>query len=273
MKKKYLIGNLKMNLSSKEEADQYLSVLKQETAGRHFEHVEIVVAPPFIHLDRFHRELSKGIALGAQDVFWEKEGSYTGEISPSMLKDIGVEYAIVGHSERRTYGRETDEDVAKKVHAALRSNLRPVLCVGETADERSSEKIAEVLEAQLLEPFRELSSLQAEKIIIAYEPRWAIGTDKTPDAGEILQAKVIMYRTIAASCGAAVADRIPILYGGSVKTALLERVCFEAHMDGVLVGRESLFPYEVVKMAERLESYEKEMLVAEKEKTDKKWPV
>ncbi len=270
MKKKYLIGNLKMNLSSKAEADQYLSVMKRETAGRHFEHVEIVVAPPYIHLDRFHREIPKGVALGAQDVFWEKEGSYTGEISPAMLKDVGVEYIIVGHSERRMYGRETDEDVAKKLRAALRSNLRPVLCVGETTEERASEKMAEVLEAELLEPFRDLSPLQAEKIIVAYEPRWAIGTDKTPTSGEILQARVIIYRTIAASCGAAIADRIPIIYGGSVKTALLEEVCFDSRMDGVLVGRESLFPYEVVKMAERLESHEKESLFVEKEKADRK---
>lgn len=270
MKKKYLIGNLKMNLSSKTEADQYLSVMKREMAGRHFEHVEIVAVPPFVYLDRFHRDLPKGSALGAQDVFWEKEGSYTGEISPTMLKDIGVEYAIVGHSERRMYGRETDEDIAKKVQALLRSNLRPVLCIGETADERVSGKIAEVLAMQLTEPFRDLSPLQAEKIIVAYEPRWAIGADKTPTSGEILQAKVIIYRTIAASCGTAIADRVPILYGGSVKTALLDLVCFESQMDGVLVGRESLFPYEVVKMAERLESHEKEMLVAEKEKSDKK---
>lgn len=270
MKKKYLIGNLKMNLSSKTEADQYLSVMKREMAGRHFEHVEIITVPPFIYLDRFHRDLPRGSVLGAQDVFWEKDGSYTGEISPTMLKDIGAEYAIVGHSERRMYGRETDEDIAKKVQSLLRSNLRPVLCIGETADERASGKIAEVLAMQLTEPFRGLSPLQAEKIIVAYEPRWAIGADKTPTSGEILQAKVIIYRTIAASCSTAIADRIPILYGGSVKTALLDLVCFESQMDGVLVGRESLFPYEVVKMAERLESHEKEMLVAEKEKSDKK---
>lgn len=270
MKKKYLVGNLKMNLSSKAEADQYLSVLRRETAGRHFEHVEIVVAPPCIHLDRFHRELPKSVALGAQDVFWEKEGSYTGEISSGMLKDIGSEYVIVGHSERRTYGRETDEDVAKKVHALLRSNLRPILCIGETADERAAGRIATVLEAQLAEPFRGLSPIQAEKVVVAYEPRWAIGTDKTPVSGEILQARVIIYRAIAASCGAAVADRVPILYGGSVKTTLLEEVCFDSRMDGVLVGRESLFPYEVVKMAERLETHEADELAAGREKADKK---
>jgi triosephosphate isomerase len=270
MKRKYLIGNLKMNLSSKEEADQYLSVLRREMTGRRFEHTEIVVAPPFIHLDRFHDGLPKNVALGAQDVFWGKEGSYTGEISVSMLKDVGAEYAIVGHSERRVYGGETDGMIADKVRAVLRSNLRPVLCIGETAEERSAGRIADVLETQLSGSLLDLSPLQAEKIVVAYEPRWAIGTDRIPGAEEILQAKVIIYRTLSDSCGTAVADRIPVLYGGSVKTVLLDSVCFGSQMDGVLVGRESLFPYEVVKMADRIEAHETELLVAKEGKTDKK---
>lgn len=270
MKKKYLIGNLKMNLSSKEEADQYLSVLRREITGKRFGYVEIVVAPPFIHLDRFHGGLSEGVALGAQDVFWEKDGSYTGEISASMLKSVGVEYVIVGHSERRMYGGETDEDVARKTQALLRINLHPVICVGETADERTGDRIADVLDSQLSKPLRNLSPIQAEKVVIAYEPRWAIGTDQIPTSEEILQAKVIIYRTIADLYGASVAERMPILYGGSVKAALLGEVCFNAQMDGVLVGRESLFPYEVIKMAERLETYESEIIAAEQEKADKK---
>lgn len=269
MKKNYLIGNLKMNLSSREEAEQYLSVLRREMAGRHFDHTEIVVAPPYIHLDRFQRELAKGVALAAQNVFWEKEGSYTGEISPIMLKNIGAEYVIVGHSERRTYGQETDDEIEKKVRSLLHSNLRPILCVGEAADERAAGRIADVLEAQLSGPFRELSPLQAEKLIIAYEPRWAIGTDRTPASEEVLQAKVIIYRTISSLLGAATAERIPILYGGSVKAALLEKVCFDSQMDGVLVGRESLFPYELVKMAERMETHDREALGSSEDKSGK----
>ncbi len=255
MKKRYLIGNLKMNILSVEDAEQYLSVFRREMKGKKQESTVTVIAPPFPYLERFHKELPDNARLGAQDVFWEKEGSYTGEVSSSMLKDIGVEYVIVGHSERRQYGRETDEDVAKKVQALLKGNLRPVLCIGETEDERRRGEAAAVLETQLRGSFEGLSPMQAEKMIIAYEPRWAIGTDRTPESEDILEAKVIIYRTIAAAHGAMVAERIPILYGGSVKAALLDRVCFSAQMDGVLVGRESLFPYEVAKMADIIESY------------------
>ncbi len=256
MKKRYLIGNLKMNILSVEDTEQYLSVFRREMKGKKQESTVTVIAPPFPYLERFHKELPENAALGAQDVFWEKEGSYTGEVSYPMLKDIGTEYVIVGHSERRQYGRETDEDVARKVQALLKGNLRPVICTGETEDERRRGETAAVLEAQLRGALEDLSPMQAEKILIAYEPRWAIGTDRTPESEDILEAKVIIYRMVAAAYGAAVAERIPILYGGSVKASLLDRVCFSAQMDGVLVGRESLFPYEVAKMADIIENYQ-----------------
>lgn len=256
MKKRYLIGNLKMNILSLEEAEQYLSVFRREMKGKKQEVTVTVVAPPFPYLERFHRELPDNTALGAQNVFWEKEGSYTGEVSPAMLKDLGVEYVIVGHSERRQYGRETDEDVAKKVRMLLKGNMRPVLCIGETEDERRRGETAAVLESQLRDAFEDLSPMQAEKMIVAYEPRWAIGSDRTPEPEDILEAKVIIYRMVAAAHGATIAERVPILYGGSVKASLLERVCFSAQMDGVLVGRESLFPYELAKMADILEKYQ-----------------
>lgn len=258
MKKRYLIGNLKMNILSVEEAEQYLSVFRREMKGKKQESTVTVIAPPFLYLERFHRELPDNAALGAQDVFWEKEGSYTGEISPLMLKDSGVEYVIVGHSERRQYGRETDEEIAKKVQTLLKWNLRPVLCIGETEDERRRGETAAVLETQLRGAFEGVSPMQAEKLLVAYEPRWAIGTDRTPESEDILEARVIIYRMISSVYGAAVAERVPILYGGSVKVALLDRVCFSAQMDGVLVGRESLFPYEVAKMADIIESHPEE---------------
>lgn len=258
MKKRYLIGNLKMNILSVEEAEQYLSVFRREMKGKKQELTVTVVAPPFLYLERFHRELPDNAALGAQDVFWEKEGSYTGEISPLMLKDSGVEYVIVGHSERRQYGRETDEETAKKVQVLLKWNLRPVLCIGETEDERRRGETAAVLETQLRGAFESVSPMQVEKMLVAYEPRWAIGTDRTPESEDILEARVIIYRMISSVYGGAVAERVPILYGGSVKATLLDRVCFSAQMDGVLVGRESLFPYEVAKMADIIESHQEE---------------
>ncbi len=256
MKQRYLIGNLKMNVLSVEEADQYLSVFRREMKGRKQSITTTVIVPPFLYLERFQKALPEAVSLGAQDVFWEKEGSYTGEISPLMLKDIGVEYVIVGHSERRQYGHETNEEIAKKVQALLKWNLRPILCIGETAEERRRGETSSVLEAQLKGAFEGISSLHAEKMIIAYEPRWAIGSDQVPASEDILEAKVIIYRMIASVCGAPVAERISILYGGSVKANVLKQVCFDAQMDGVLIGRESLFPYEVAKIAEIIENYE-----------------
>lgn len=256
MKQRYLIGNLKMNILSLEEADQYLSVFRREMKGRKQSVTTTVIVPPFLYLERFRKGLPETVSLGAQDVFWEKEGSYTGEISPIMLKDMGAEYVIVGHSERRQYGRETDEEIAKKVQALLKWNLRPILCIGETAEERKEGETSSVLGAQLKGAFEGLSSLHAEKMIVAYEPRWAIGSDHVPAPEDILEAKVIIYRMIASMCGAAVAERVSVLYGGSVKANLLKQVCFDAQMDGVLVGRESLFPYEVAKISEIIENYE-----------------
>lgn len=256
MKKRYFIGNLKMYINSPEEGEQFLSVLRRESRGKKWDRTDLVVVAPFPYLERFRRELPSEVFLGAQDVFWEKEGSYTGEVSASMLKNAGVEFVLVGHSERREYAGETDEIVARKAGMLLKSNLRPVLCVGETEDERKRGGIAEVLERQIRGVFDGLAPLQAEKVLVAYEPRWAIGSDRTPTSEEILQAKVIIYRTIASVLGAAVAERVPILYGGSVKAALLPEVCFGAQMDGVLVGRESLFPYEVVRMMSDIDGYE-----------------
>lgn len=256
MKKRYFIGNLKMYLNSQEEGEQFLSVFRRESRGKKWKQTELIVAPPFPYLERFRRELPTGVLLGAQDVFWEKEGSYTGEVSPQMLKNAGVEFVLVGHSERREYAGETDEIVAKKTDALLKSNLRPVLCIGETEAERKRGGIADVLERQIRGVFDGIAPLQAEKIIVAYEPRWAIGSGKTPNSEEILQAKVIIYRTIASLLSASVAERVPILYGGSVKAALLPLVCFGAQMDGVLVGRESLFPYEIVKIVSEIDGYE-----------------
>jgi triosephosphate isomerase len=256
MRKRYLIGNLKMNMSSPEEAEQYLVVLRREAHGKSWERTEVVIAPPFVHLDRFAKKLPTGIHLGAQNVFPEKEGAYTGEISVSMLKGEKAGFVIVGHSERRLYAGETDEIVAQKVRAALKGGLVPVLCVGETEEERKKNVTVESIEEQITSAFEGISPLQAEKIIIAYEPRWAIGSDVTPSSEDILQVRVVIIRAIGALLSLPLAEKISILYGGSVKTTLLEQVCFRAQMDGVLVGRESLFPSELVRMADALESYE-----------------
>jgi triosephosphate isomerase len=252
MRTSYVIGNLKMNLLSREEARQYLSVLKREMQGKSLERTVCVLCPSFVHLSEFDH-LPHGIRKGAQDVFWEKQGAYTGEVSPATLKDEGVEYVIVGHSERRLYGGETNEIVREKALATLKHHMTPIVCIGETEEERRADETDRVLSLQVQSIFSGLSKLQAEGIMIAYEPRWAIGSDRLPTTEEILSVRVLLRKILTEMFGAETADRIAVIYGGSVKSSFLGDVSWEAGMDGVLVGRESLFPYELVKMATMLE--------------------
>lgn len=241
-----------MNMLSREEALQYISVLKREMKERRYQHVKSILCPPFPYLHDFSG-LPQGVECGAQNVFWEKSGAYTGEVSPLMLKSAGVTTVIIGHSERRTILGETNEIVKQKVSAALKHLLIPVVCIGETEKERQAEETDRVLELQVRSIFAGLSKLQAEKVIIAYEPRWAIGTDRLPTSQEILQVRVLLRKILTEEYDGEVAGRITMLYGGSVKSSFLPEVSWEAGMDGVLVGRESLFPYEIVKMMNLLE--------------------
>lgn len=241
-----------MNMLSREEAAQYLSVLKREAENKQYQHVTLVVCPSFLYLSQFD-DLPEGIAKGAQNLFPEKSGAYTGEISPVMLKNDGVEYVIVGHSERRRFGGETDEMIRGKVLSAMKHHLIPIVCIGETKEERRAEETDSVLALQVKTIFSGFSKSQAENVIIAYEPRWAIGTDVVPTTGEILQVRVLLRKLLTEIFDARTAQRIAILYGGSVKSSFLPAVSWEAEMDGVLVGRESLFPYELVKMMSLLE--------------------
>lgn len=236
-----------MNLLSRDEVAQYLAVLRREMAGKRYAHVIGAVCPPFLYLAEFDH-LPEGIRKGAQDLFPEKNGAYTGEISPIMLKNDGVEYVIVGHSERRQYAGETDAMIREKALAAIRHHLTPIVCIGETGEERRREETDRVLAEQTDTIFSGFSKSQAEQTVIAYEPRWAIGTDAVPSTQEILQVRVLLRKLLTETFDAQTAEKIPVIYGGSVKSSFLAAVSLEAQMDGVLVGRESLFPYEVVKM-------------------------
>ncbi len=252
MRNYHLVGNLKMNPITRDAADRYLSGLREAFQGGVPESVSVSVAVPFPYLERFADALPEGVELVAQDVFWEREGSFTGQVSPAMLRDLGVRSVLVGHSERRLYGHETDEEISKKTSAALEAGLRAIVCIGETAEERDAGHEAEVLEVQADAALSAASCASADRIVIAYEPRWAIGTDRTPTAEEIFAARIAIRRSVAERLGRDAAERIPVLYGGSVKASLLREVCFEPGMDGVLVGRESLYPHEVGNMAHML---------------------
>lgn len=262
----HLIGNLKMNMLSSDEAEQYLSVLKREMKDHRYQYVRTILCPPFLYLSQF-AHLPGGVHSGAQNVFWEKGGAYTGEVSPLMLKNAGVTAVIVGHSERRGIFGETNEIVKKKVDALLKHLLMPIVCIGETEEERRADETDRILTLQVQSIFADLSKMQAEKVMIAYEPRWAIGTDVLPTSQEILQVRVLLRKLLTEMFDAETANKIAVIYGGSVKSSFLPSVSWEAGMDGVLVGRESLFPYEIVKM---MNLFEEEAKKEKNNHSDKK---
>lgn len=250
----FVVGNLKMNLLTRAECDKYVSLLKREATGLSFPNVRGIVCPPAIHLAYMTR-LPEVLKLGAQNMSWERSGAYTGEISPVMLKDAGVEYVILGHSERRGYFGETDEMVKDKITAALKHNLIPIVCIGETKEERSQDQTTDIIERQVRIAFQGLSPMQVESMILAYEPRWAIGTDVTPTTAEIMQVRVFLRKLLTELYDARLAEKVNMIYGGSVKSTFLASVAWDAEMDGVLVGRESLFPHELLKMMQLFQEH------------------
>ncbi len=249
-----VIGNFKMNQVTRAEAEQYVIVLRREMATVTLSHSRGILCPSFVHLG-LYQDLSAGIRLGAQHGFPEKSGAFTGEVSFAQLKDMGVEYVILGHSERRHYFGETDEATRVRLEAALKYLVHPVVCIGETREERQSGKRDALLSKQLETLFRGLPKMQAEKVVVAYEPRWAIGSGEVPTTEEIVSVGTLIRQKLTELFDENTMRRISVVYGGSVKTALLGSVSFEAGMNGVLVGGESLSPYEMVKMLQAAEHF------------------
>jgi triosephosphate isomerase (TIM) len=204
---------------------------------------EIVVCPPYIDLC-LATEAVKGsnVAIGAQNIYWKDEGAYTGEISPSMLLAVGCTHVIIGHSERRQYFGETDDTVNLKLKAALEADLTPVVCVGEVLEEREAGLTEDVLRRQCLRAFHAISGKKAAKLVIAYEPVWAIGTGKTATPQLASEAHIIIRAEAAKAFGEQFADRLRILYGGSVKPENTKILMSEEEIDGALVGGASLDP-------------------------------
>lgn len=209
------------------------------------EHVEIVLCPPFTALQALRDALAgTRVKLGAQNMYWESSGAFTGEISASMLLDLGVEYVILGHSERRQYFGETDEDVRRKTAAALQSGLTPIVAVGESLGIRDAGRATEHVVAQTRAALAGLDAASAGKVVMAYEPIWAIGTGRNCDAAD---ASVIMQAIRSAVEG--LAD-VPILYGGSVKPENIGQYCAHQDIDGGLVGGASLDPESFARLAQ-----------------------
>jgi triosephosphate isomerase (TIM) len=251
--KKLVVGNLKMNPVSVVEFDRYLDMLEKEMKGKDFEKTEIVVCPPAVYLQKLIDRKIKNIRVGVQDVFWEYQGAFTGQISAGMVKSLGAIFAIVGHSERRKYFGENEEIINLKLKAILKNGLNAVLCVGESAQERKAGQTSQVLKKQLKGVLSGIAPGKLEYISIAYEPIWAVGTDKIPTSDEILEAKIIIKKTMVEIFSLRSEEKIRILYGGSVKSSCVGEVCLDPAMDGGLVGRESLMPYEFVKIAKMID--------------------
>ena len=246
MRNKIIAGNWKMNMLPNE-AINFLTELPNYIKDcKH----EVILCVPFI--DLFYSLLAvqeTNIKIVAQNMHWEEKGAYTGEVSGEMLKSINVEYVIIGHSERRAYFNETDETVNKKIKAALKNELKPIVCVGESLEQKEAGKTEEIITTQVEKAFKEISGEDAKKIIIAYEPIWAIGTGKTATADDANNSIKAIRNKINSMYGADVADNIHILYGGSVKSSNARELFETSDIDGALIGGASLKVDEFAKIA------------------------
>lgn len=245
MRKKVIAGNWKMNLLPNEamKCIEELIPLVKETEN------EVVLCVPYT--DLFYSLLAAqntNVKIGAQNMHWEEKGAYTGEISGPMLKSIGVEYVIIGHSERRQYFAETDETVNKKIKAAFQYELKPIVCVGETLEQRESGKTLEVIKSQTRLALEGLDKEQVETIIIAYEPIWAIGTGKTATSEDANDTIKEIRKEISNLYGEEVAKKVIIQYGGSVKSSNAGELFTTSDIDGGLVGGASLKAEEFAKI-------------------------
>ena len=210
---------------------------------------EVVVAPVFPYLETAV-QLTQGTAvhIAAQNMHFEESGAYTGEVSPSMLVDIGVEYVIIGHSERRTYFNETDETVNLKVKAALAHDLIPIMCCGETLQQREQGEMQRFIEGQIEAGLAGISKEEVENIVIAYEPIWAIGTGKTATVEQAQEVCALIRRKLESLYDIKTADKISILYGGSIKSGNIGELTSSLDIDGGLVGGASLKADEFTKI-------------------------
>ena len=239
-RKKLIAANWKMYKTPAQTEEFFAAFLPQV-----FEHTrdEIVVCPPYIDLHAALKAVEGSqIAVGAQDCYWKDEGAFTGEISPAMLVAIGCTHIIIGHSERRQFCGETDDTVNFKLKATLENGLTPIVCVGEVLEEREAGLTEDVLRRQCVRAFHAISGKKAAKLVVAYEPVWAIGTGKTATPQMAVDAHVLIRGEAGKAFGEDFAARLRILYGGSVKPENAKALMSEEEIDGALVGGASLDP-------------------------------
>ncbi len=266
MNKILIVANWKCNPTTIDEAKVLFEVVEKDVQKA--KNVEVVICAPFVFLSdllkiKNLRIFAKGacpsvrrgsasggnnLFLGGQDCFWESHGAFTGEISPVMLKNLGCSYVIIGHSERRNFLNETSEMINKKIKSCLKARLKPILCIGE----KEGEDRALVLKQQLVDALKEVSATQIGGIVIAYEPVWAIGTGKACLSDAVLEAVLLMRKILSQFYGRSTAEKVKIIYGGSVKSNNAAEYVKKVGMDGLLVGGASLNASEILKIIKNI---------------------
>ena len=249
-RKPIIAGNWKMNLTHLE-AIHAVQKLSYSLDGKDYDQVDVVVCPAFTALRSVQTTLESDripIALGAQDCFYEKDGAYTGEVSPIMLSKLNVSYVIIGHSERRMYFGDTDEVVNKKVHAVINGAMTPIMCVGETLEQRDAGETESWVAGQVKAGLGGLKAAQVAKMVIAYEPVWAIGTGRNATADDAAAVIAVIRQSVRDMFGADTADELRIQYGGSVKPGNIAEFMAQPEIDGALVGGASLDPEEFARV-------------------------
>ena len=238
MRRPFIAGNWKMNLDRASAAALAKGLAKE---AEEVDGVDLAVCPPSVYLDAVGRAVAGSkVSLGAQNVYHQPQGAFTGEISVSMLRDLGCEYVILGHSERRHVLGETDEDVNQKVHAALGAGLEPIVCVGELLVEREEGRTLEVIRSQFDGSLAGLSAEQMLRVVIAYEPVWAIGTGRVASPEQAEEVHLDLRKMLQDRYNEEVADTVRVQYGGSVKPENAAELLSQPNIDGALVGGASL---------------------------------
>ncbi|MFQ3904720.1 triose-phosphate isomerase [Staphylococcus sp. Mo2-7] len=250
MRKPIIAGNWKMN-KTVQEAKDFVNALPTLPDTKE---VESVICAPAIQLDALvtlvNDGKAQGLQIGAQNAYFEDNGAFTGETSPTALADLGVKYVVIGHSERREIFKETDEDINKKAHAVFNHGMTPIICVGETDEERESGKANEVVGNQVKKAVEGLSEDQLQQVVIAYEPIWAIGTGKSSTSEDANEMCAFVRETVAELSSQTVADATRIQYGGSVKPNNIKEYMAQSDIDGALVGGASLKVDDFVQLLE-----------------------
>ena len=246
MRKPIIAGNWKM-FKTRDEALGFMMAVNAKVPAQDV--VETVICAPFTLLRCLVKRQGQNLRIGAQNMHFAEQGAFTGEIAPNMLTTLGVEYVIIGHSERRAMFNETDETVNKKLHAAFNHGLTPILCVGEYLEERESGQTEAVIEGQITKDLEGLTEEQVKELVIAYEPIWAIGTGRTATSEVANETCGFIRKLVAKLYNEETAEAIRIQYGGSVKTSNIDELMAQSDIDGALIGGASLVAEDFIYLA------------------------